>query len=48
MLFFIIIIIIIIIWVLQLFQEYFTYIKPNVHQRLAKTREPEEKLPDHP
>ena len=37
------------IWVLQPFQEYFTYIEPIVHQRWAKTGEPEEKNPpDHP
>ena len=36
------------IWVLQAFQEYFTYIEPIVHQRWAKTREPGEKPPDHP
>ena len=30
------------IWVLRLFQEYFTYIEPIVHQRWAKTREPGE------
>ena len=36
------------IWVLQPFQEYFTYIEPIVHQRWAKTEEPGEKLPDHP
>ena len=28
------------------FQEYFTYIKPMVHQSWAKTREPREKPPD--
>ena len=28
------------IWVLQPFQEYFTYIKPIIHQRWAKTEEP--------
>ena len=31
------------IWVLRPFQEHFTYIKPIVHQRLAKTREAGEK-----
>ena len=35
------------IWVLQPFQEYFTYIELIVHQRWAKTREPGEKPPDH-
>ena len=33
---------------LRLFQEYFAYIKPIVHQRWAKTGEPVEKPPDHP
>ena len=33
------------IWVLRPFQEYFTYIKPIVHRRWAKTGE---KPPDHP
>ena len=28
------------IWVLWLFQEYFTYIEPIVHQRWAKTGKP--------
>ena len=36
------------IWVLRPFQEYFTYIKPIVHRRWAKTGEPGEKPPDHP
>ena len=36
------------IWVLCLFQEYFTYIEPIVHQRWAKTGVPGEKPPDHP
>ena len=36
------------IWVLRPFQEYFTYIKPIVHQRWAKTEEPREKPSDHP
>ena len=36
------------IWVLQPFQEYFTYIKPIVHRRWAKTGGPGEKPPDHP
>ena len=36
------------IWVLQPFQEYFTYIEPIAHQRWVKTREPGEKPPDHP
>ena len=36
------------IWVLQPFQEYFTYIEPIVHRRWAKTGEPREKPPDHP
>ena len=36
------------IWVLQPFQEYFTYINPIIHQRWAKTGEPGEKPPDHP
>ena len=40
--------IIIIIWVLQPFQEYFTYIEPIAHQKWAKTGEPREKPPDHP
>ena len=30
------------IWVLQFFQEYFTYIEPIIHQRWAKTGEPGE------
>ena len=36
------------IWILQPFQEYFTYFQPIVHQRWAKTGEPGEKQPDHP
>ena len=36
------------IWVLCPFQEYFTYIKPIVHQRWAKIGVPGEKPPDHP
>ena len=38
------------IWVLQPFQQYFTYmyIEPIVHQRQVKTREPGEKPPDQP
>ena len=36
------------IWVLRPFQEYFTHIEPILHQRLAKTRESGEILPDHP
>ena len=35
------------IWVLRPFQEYFTNIKPIVHQRWEKTGEPGEKPPDH-
>ena len=31
------------IWVLQPFQEYFTYIEPMVNQRWAKTRVPRRK-----
>ena len=34
--------------VLRPFQEYFIYIKPIVHQRWEKTKEPGEKQPDHP
>ena len=34
------------IWVLWLFQEYFTYIELIFHQRWAKTGEPREKPPD--
>ena len=36
------------IWVLQPFQEYFTYIEPTFHQRWAKAGEPGEKPPDNP
>ena len=36
------------IWVLRPFQEYFTYIEPNVHRSWVKTGEPGEKPPDHP
>ena len=36
------------IWVLRPLQEYFIYIKPIIHQRWVKTREPGEKPPDHP
>ena len=36
------------IWVLWPFQEYFTYVELIIHQRWAKTEEPEEKPPDHP
>ena len=36
------------IWVLRPFQEYFTYVKPIVHQTCAKTGESGEKPPDHP
>ena len=36
------------IWVLQPFQEYFTYIEPIVHRRWVKTGVPREKPPDHP
>ena len=33
---------------LWVFQDYFNYIKPIVHQRWAKIGEPGEKPPDHP
>ena len=36
------------IWVLQPFQDYFTYIEPIVHQRWAKTGELGGKPSDHP
>ena len=36
------------IWVIWPFQEYFTYIKPIVNLRWAKTREPIEKTLDLP
>ena len=35
-------------FILWPFQKFFTYIKPIVHQRWAKTGESGEKPPDHP
>ena len=35
-------------FVFTVFQEYFTYIEPILHQRWAKTGEPVEKPPDPP